>query len=722
MSPALPSRIHPLHQGWASVIVGSLLVLIGLAAHSHSGHPAPTPMPAADCGTVAALTPFLDALIIPQVAVPARTNRLYCVPEVPTLCFTNVPEYDMVMFQTNHQFHTNLPPVPVWGYLGQYPGPTILAETNQPILVNWINQLPKVYPDWNSPSTNATPVPSVVHLHGGAVLPRYDGFPTNTFLTGDRDQYFYQNLDLGGQGETLWYHDHANMLTGNNVYAGLAGFYLLRNTPLEQSLNLPTGDFEIGLLLQDKDIQTNCSPASLVYNGVQPLHALAVVNGKVTPYLEVQPALYRFRFLNGSTYRTWQPNLANTDLQGVPRGADATNVPPFTVIATEDGLLASKTDTSVFALMPGERLEVLIDFRNFANQIITMTNSSGLGSIAQVTFTNVITNIMQFRVGSGPIVPAKDVPNQLIPGFVPTSNLVAQAKVHRQITLDLANELPFPGAPFTPPDAPSGTPTGPFALIDMLAFTDPINTFPVAGETEVWSIINLTSEAHPFHVHLLDFRVVGRLRFAGFASGTPPPLTRTNPPSGVINYIQDRAANALRPLTNYLLDVSKLASPAPWESGDKDTVRAAPYSVTTIVMQWPDNPVFYQTPSARHPANDEDTNGRYIYHCHILQHEDDDMMRPMQLLAPSTPDALSIRRRPQSVHGKEMHSPVELRFRTQRGAVHSIGYTSSADFPSRLWSEIPGPRIPGNGGIQVVTPPPASPETSRLYNLITFPR
>lgn len=87
--------------------------------------------------------------------------------------------------------------MPVWGYLGQYPGPTLLAEINQPILVNWINNLPAIYPDWNSPSTNPTPVPSVVHLHGGAVLPRYDGFPTNTFYTGHQDQYFYQNLTSG---------------------------------------------------------------------------------------------------------------------------------------------------------------------------------------------------------------------------------------------------------------------------------------------------------------------------------------------------------------------------------------------------------------------------------------------------------------------------------------------------------------------------------------------
>lgn len=297
------------------------------------------------------------------------------------------------------------------------------------------------------------------------------------------------------------------------------------------------------------------------------------------------------------------------------------------MIATEDGFFFEDRHL-VFALMPGERIEVLIDFRNFASQTITITNSSGLGSIAQVTFTNVITQIMQVRVGSGHPVPTGDVPTHLSPGFNPTSNLVAQTKVHRQVTLDLENELPFPGAPFTPPDAPPGTPPGPFALIDMLAFTDPINTFPVAGETEIWSIINLTSEAHPFHVHLLDFRVVGRLRFAGFATGTPPPLTRTNPPPGVISYIRDRAANSLRPLTNYLQDASRLAPAATWESGDKDTVRAAPYSVTTIVMQWPDNPVFYQTPSARNTADAEETNGRYIYHCHILQHEDDDMMRP----------------------------------------------------------------------------------------------
>lgn len=324
------------------------------------------------------LPPFMDALPIPQVAVPTRYVTNYCVPIATNLCVEGViPVYEMPMVQFPHRFHRLLPEVDVWGYDSTYPGPTIEAQVNQPIVVNWVNALPSEYPDWLLANTNlhgvhGQSVQTVVHLHGAAVLPRYDGYPTNYFGTGSSDEYFYSNIDFNGDGETLWYHDHALGRTANNVYAGLAGFYLLRNPALEAELKLPTGDYEIPLAIQDRDIQLNRSPASLytgntTTNGGVPWHYHAVVNGMITPYLEVEPTRYRFRILNGAPFRTFGLHLAATDLNGGSING-ALTPPPFTIIGTESGYLPSPTNvvsslgTPGIRMMPGERIDVVIDF------------------------------------------------------------------------------------------------------------------------------------------------------------------------------------------------------------------------------------------------------------------------------------------------------------------------------------------------------------------------
>jgi spore coat protein A len=161
------------------------------------------------------LPPFMDALPIPEVATPARFLTNYCVPIATNLCVNGViPVYEM-------------PEVDVWGYDGHYPGPTIEAEVNKPVVVHWTNALPVAYPDWLLANTTLhgvhdQSVQTVVHLHGAAVLPRYDGYPTNYFGSGSSDEYFYSNIDFNGDGETLWYHDHALGRTANIVYAGLS--------------------------------------------------------------------------------------------------------------------------------------------------------------------------------------------------------------------------------------------------------------------------------------------------------------------------------------------------------------------------------------------------------------------------------------------------------------------------------------------------------------------
>src|SRR5699024_7849646 len=173
---------------------------------------------------------------------------------------------------------------------------------------------------------NSPEVRSVVHVHGAHVAADSDGHPEAWYSRGyeavgatfKQRVYTYTNHQPGA---TMWYHDHAIGITRLNVYAGLAGFYILRDA-LEKRLNLPSGDYEIPLLVQDKTFNED---GSLHYpdNATPPVSApvpstpsfffgnTIVVNGKLWPYLAVEPRKYRFRLLNGSNTRAYDFQLDN---------------------------------------------------------------------------------------------------------------------------------------------------------------------------------------------------------------------------------------------------------------------------------------------------------------------------------------------------------------------------------------------------------------------------
>ncbi len=712
----------------AAVMLGILLVAVTstrrLAAHtSHPGGPAP----AAGNVTVVtstpvtvALRPFVEPLPIPEVAKPARTTNGYCVPVLPDLCFPGPIEvYDMPILRiTNHQFHPDLPPIEVWGYAGMYPGPTLETKVGVPILVNWINALTNnggMYPYWLPADPNLfhgghdsgiSPqmIRTVVHLHGAAVLPRYDGYPTNWFLPGESDEYFYGNIDLNSDGQTLWYHDHAVGVTANNVYAGLAGFYLVRADDFDATngIRLPSGKYEIPLVFQDRDFAAN----TVMEDGVTqvitnldtsglPWHHYAVVNGKVTPYLEVEPRPYRFRFLNGTGFRAVAPRLSVTDLEGNDlKGEGVPAAPPFLVVGNEDGYLQDATNVSRIATMPGERVDVVVDFSPFTNSqytAITMKNAFGLGgggNNADVVGPPFITNLMQFRV-SLPLVnggePEMRIPSPLVSNWVSTASLVSAAMTNRPFTLDLSGEIPFPGPPFNATNL-----AYPFALLNMTPFDAPVSEFIHAGDIEVWEIINLSEEAHPFHVHLLDFRVVNRQRFASDTNTLTTPWggDPNFPPAMVAKYIQDRIAGTLQPLVGYLsLNPDDFVGVQPFETGPKDVVRAAPFAVTRIVMQWPTQSMFYATPSAK--SGDPSTHGRYIYHCHILDHEDNDMMRPLQVKPPWQP-TLGVVPSPDTNPDGFNHFLLAYPYRLNQ----KVALETTTDLSLGDWAPLSGPGLP----------------------------
>lgn len=609
----------------------SVAPLTGQAQGHGHGSPASTPGSMTNAVPVTNITLFVQPMLIPSNAVPARVAP------------DGLWVYDMRMRTNLHRFHPDLDPVPIWGYTdaagrpGSSPGPTIQTTNGMPIHVRWIDELPATFPDWIPADTrnhgvSNQDVYNVVHLHGGANRPLFDGHPTYRFRPGTETNYFYDNIDLshGQDGETLWYHDHALGMTANNVYAGLAGLYLLRNPEFEQQTGLPSREFEIPLVFQDRDIQTNVPPATLLSDlaspNANPWHYLPVVNGLIAPYFEVEPRRYRFRVLNGCSFRTIGLALVTQ-----PTGAStATNVPIYQ-IGTDDGFLPTcvvipSTNATppralpTLRLMPGERADLVVDFTHWQDQHIVVTNDLRAGEAAAPPFApiNVVGNaFLEFRVVkalSSPDTSRDFSTNAVIYSDAPTAQQLADRAVKtRTVTLDLRIELPNPGMNFA-------ADTHLFALLNMRNFDAPVTELPRAGDVEIWEFINLTGAPHPMHVHLLDFLVLDRRSFRGW-NGDPAYV-----PQGVADFISDRQLGRLKPLPDYLdLTTNGVRFVQRNELGPKDVVHAAPAAVTRIVMQWPTNEIFY---------------GPYVYHCHILDHEDNDMMRPLDVLPPLPKDAL----------------------------------------------------------------------------------
>ena len=303
---------------------------------------------------------FVDELPIPKVLKP-KSEEDGCA------------YYEVEMRCAKHKFHRNIEETEIFGYNGLYPGPTIKTMKGQKVKVKWINKLPlkHILPvDKTLDGTIDTPeVRTVVHLHGANVADDSDGHPEawfsrNNEYTGpkySREVYEYPNQQ---QATTLWYHVHAISTTRLNLYSGLAGFYLIHDFH-EQSLNLPKGKYDIPLMIQDKTFRMD---GSLFYpEGVNPrlpgkpsiVHAFIgntmVVNGKVWPYLNVEPRKYRFRMLNASNTNGFTFKLL--DKNG--------NLHPFYQIGTDGGLRAESKSIKKFPLDPAERLDVIVDFFEF---------------------------------------------------------------------------------------------------------------------------------------------------------------------------------------------------------------------------------------------------------------------------------------------------------------------------------------------------------------------
>jgi spore coat protein A len=296
---------------------GKLLAqMSGMAMPAAS--PQTSPLPPAHLGAPSvALASYVTPLSIPPVIRPRP----------------GVAPLNINMRPFRHWAHRDLPATPMWGYNGMWPGPTFEVRKGEPVSVKWTNRLPTQHflpLDYtiHGEGQDVPQVRTVTHIHGARVMPDSDGYP-DAWVTSDgrvgpmraADPCHYPNDQAA---TALWYHDHALGITRLNVYAGLAGFYLIRDSE-EDSLNLPSGAYEIPLMIQDRSFAAD---GSLLYppapNGTHPVWMqeffgnTICVNGKATPFLEVEPRKYRFRMVNGSNSRFYHLTLVPADAASPP--------------------------------------------------------------------------------------------------------------------------------------------------------------------------------------------------------------------------------------------------------------------------------------------------------------------------------------------------------------------------------------------------------------------
>src|SRR5262245_61613918 len=349
----------------AGLAAGS--VVVGGAAAPQSRHrPPPTRK------LVKGIEPFVDALPIP--ATMPITHRI-----------NGVALYDVSMVPFKQKLHRDLAPTTLWGYHGACPGPTFEARRGDRIRVLWRNALPSTHAlpidtTIHGAERDKPAVRTVVHVHGLKVLPDSDGYP-DAWCTADFAQTgpFFKNrvydYPNDQRAATLWYHDHAIGITRCNIYWSPAGMFIMRDD-IEDSLNLPSGIYEIPLIIQDRNIAPD---GSLVYPDptLPPMAEffgeLILVNGKVWPYLTVEPRKYRFRILNASNARFYRLSLVESDQAGNATGHRG---PSFVQIGSDGGLLSQPVSRASIDAAPGERLDVVVDFADHAGNTFVLANDA----------------------------------------------------------------------------------------------------------------------------------------------------------------------------------------------------------------------------------------------------------------------------------------------------------------------------------------------------------
>ena len=516
------------------------MLTMSAALHQAGAHaPAPKVRTQLNAST---LTPFVDPLPIPEIARPIGTMPSPADPGI------QIPHFRIAMRECEAKLHRDLKPTRMWGYGGTVPGPTFETRSGQGVHVEWVNELPSKHflpIDHSIHGAEAAKpdVRTVVHLHGGRVPPESDGYPEDWFVPGRSASCHYPNQQ---DACLLWYHDHTLGINRLNVFAGLLGAFVVRDQ-LEDGLELPRDKYEIPLILFDRildlDSQLNypISPDPDKPWTPEVFGDAILINGKISPYLEVEPTKYRFRLLNGSNARFFHLSFANG--------------PAFYQIGTDQGLLSAPVQLDRVFLAPGERADLIVDFEGLSGTSVILKND--------------ILPVMQFRVGRNVVRNAAPLPKVLRPVPVASETLAARTRTLSLVEVDDPKQRPMT------------------MLLNNAHWRMPVTENPTLNSTEIWELVNTTDDSHPIHLHLVRFQILDRRTFDVNAYWG----------SGQIKY---KAPAVL---------------PSAGESGWKDTVRADPGMVTRIIAKFEGFP------------------GRYVWHCHILEHEDNEMMRPFDVIA-----------------------------------------------------------------------------------------
>ncbi len=489
--------------------------------------------------------------------------------------------------------HPGLPNTDLWMYVN-YDGtvsipPIIKARRNQPILVRWNNRLAApntavVYPFDHKNQIPRMPMnmgpvcggvhtevgDTVVHFHGGEVMPGSDGKPTNVIKPGSSVFDWYPNRQ---QAATYWIHDHAMDYTATNVYAGLAGFYILED-PQEADLHLPSGDYDWPLVLQDRNMD---SSGKFVYrigdidsqNKRVPefIGKLPLVNGQLLPRIQVEPTWYRLRLLNGSNTRFYNLRFHPTDQLDASQYGTHPDIDVWQ-IATDGGLTSrpAQYNQNGLLLAPGERVELVVNFARVGNSKITLysdidTPYPGDGQAANFYFPllgfevdDTVRQVQHFNPDSN----QRHIPDLPAPVVAKTVTLVEKVE---HLPGD-SDGILTPQASIVPPGESEGK-----------HYCEAITAGEIVAlnSTEDWTFANTTGDFHPMHMHLMQFQLV----------------------SGGQN----------------LVDCNGVPVRA-W----KDTVPVPPRASVTVRAKF------------------SPYKGEYVYHCHILEHEDMGMMRTFKVV------------------------------------------------------------------------------------------
>ena len=620
------------------------------------------------------ITKYADPLVVPPP-----------MPKISVITGKNgeaIDYYEIAVRQFEQQIlpSVNFGKTTVWSYgsVGQgpehagtlnYPAYTIEGQVNRPIRVKWINDLKgpdgKFLPHlfaidqtlhWANPGGGEMmrdhrgeqtavpytgPVPIVTHVHGAHTheesdgnseawyLPAATNIDPNFAKVGSHYAEFKQKAEAR-QGQTWdpgscvfeypndqragtnWYHDHAIGMTRNNVYAGPAGFYILRGGSEDlQDGSLPAGIYEVPIAVQDRSFSGTADGAkikpSLFYpttreffdgapgtyipnSDISPIWNpeffgnVMVVNGKSWPKFQVERRRYRVRFLNGCNSRFVILRMLS-EVPGVGYVYPVEGALPFWQIGAEGGFLDQPAKVDKLLMSPAERADVIIDFSKVpatVNSIYLINEGPDVpfsGGIIGVDFVrsdlSTTGQVMRFDLVAATSPDTSTDPASLTqPLNLPARQKLGDTnKIRRVALLEMESSTLLNAGPREAVLGVVGKNLLGFPTFTEKSWGEPITETPLAGDTEIWEIFNTTSDAHPIHLHQVMFEVVNR---------------------------EDRSSG--------IISDSELT-----EKGYKDTVIAYPDQITRIKARF-------------------DIPGLYAWHCHIVEHEDNEMMRPFRVL------------------------------------------------------------------------------------------